>query len=61
MNTGSLLEEFGVSTVFVPQLVLMLINDFNEIYIHQVTVGESPRPISLIFYADAISLLLDAT
>ena len=26
-----------------------------------VTVGESARPITLIFYADAISLLIDAT
>ena len=39
------------------QLLIMFIVDFNSLD----TIGESAGPISLIFYADAISLLINAT
>ena len=43
-------------SVAIAQLLIMFIVDFNSLD----TIGESNRPISLIFYADAISLLINA-
>ena len=48
MSLANLVEGFSVSTVFVPQLLIMLI--LRDL-ISLVTVGESTSPISQIIYA----------